>query len=188
MNLPWSTQQLTDQDEQLLVSLYDAHAKSAYRPNASSVAVANAAASSGEVDKAIVAGIMTLGGLHAPLRNTYRFLHMENPASSVAWYIETDEKVPGWGGTFQKIEPDPLWASVDVNLHDFHPELYEKICGVTEALHDQGRIIHPNPSAYTVAVALALKMPERMAVFLFIQARLGPWAQIALSNLDRKEI
>lgn len=174
---------MSEQDERLLLKIFDAHLQSSLRDNASSAAVANAAASSGDMVKAIAAGLMTLGGRHAPLEHTFHFLSQPDPAGHVEEILKRNLPVPGWGGTFQKLLPDPLWNDADATLKEFRPDLAKKLEDVTQALAAHGRTIHPNPSAYTAALAIALDMRAETAVYLFIAARLDTWARIAAQYL-----
>jgi citrate synthase len=117
-----------------------------------------------------------MGARHAPVEATVRFLSLENPELEVASILKRGRKVPGWGGTFQKDLPDPLWAEVN----ELIPEpLQDKLAAVTGMLHQHGKLIWPNPSAYTACVAIVLGMPPKLAPYLFIYGRLTGWAQIA---------
>jgi citrate synthase len=184
----WRTKPLTPDEADLMWALARAHQASAFRENASTVAVANAAHASLDVGKAIAAGIMTLGGRHAPLEQTIQLLSV--PASlledQVIRILADGEKVPGWGGSFQKDKPDPLWDAVASRLAAQVPDkgVVEKISLVTRLLHAQGIIIHPNPSAYTAAASILLDLPPKLAVYLFIAARLPAWAEIALRQIS----
>jgi len=178
----WRADPLTPAEAGLLNALYSAHTESSYRPSASSVAVANAAAGSGQIDRAIMAGILALGGKHAPLEETYNFLKLENPEEEVAPMLKRGEKVPGWGGTFQKDQPDPLWEGVAAGLRNW-PAMWDRIFEVTDELASHGKNIFPNPSAYTAAVGLVLRIHPKLLVYIFIRARLDAWARIAASQI-----
>lgn len=175
----WRKDPLTKEDELLLAKLFQAHIDSAFRDNASSVAVANAAFSSGDLAKAIAAGLLTLGGRHAPLEETYHFLSLDHPYKFVNHFLKDEAKIPGWGGTFQKDKPDPIWQPVDQLLQEYQPELYQKIEEVTNALHKHDKIIFPNPSAYTAATAITVRLDVKLAAYLFIAGRLDAWVKIA---------
>jgi citrate synthase len=182
----WRTRELSSQEESLLKLLFEAHRLSSFRPNISSVSVVNAAIGSGSIAKAIAAAILTLGGKHAPLEQTYLFLSLEDPAAQVQALLARGEKVPGWGGSFQKDGVDPIWEPVRLALAAQCAALSQKLDEVTAALHRQGKVIYPNPSAYTAAVALALEVPPSLSVYLFISARLDAWANIAFNELARE--
>jgi citrate synthase len=187
MDTWWRTEPLQAEEAGLLEALLRAHHESSFRDNASSVAVANAASGSADVGKAIAAGILTLGGKHAPLEQTVEFLASPSPASQVARMLEARAKIPGWGGTFQKDQPDPIWHEVDLFILRLAPELAAKLVDVGSALARHGYNLYPNPSAYTAAAALVLRVPAKLAVYLFIAGRVNAWAQIAAAQIYRKE-
>jgi citrate synthase len=183
----WRTEPLRAEEAALLEALLRAHHQSSFRDSASSVAVANAASGSADVGKAIAAGILTLGGKHAPLEQTVEFLSLPRPADHVARMLKAGTKIPGWGGTFQKDKPDPIWEEVDCAIRRLAPELSAKLAEVGAELARHGHKLYPNPSAYTAAAALFLGVPAKLAVYLFIAGRLNAWAQIAAAQIYGKE-
>jgi citrate synthase len=176
----WREEPFTDNERALLDALFLAHHRSAFRDNPSSVTVINAAAGSGDLAKAIAAAILTTGTKHAPLMATIIFLSLDDPGGMVAKiYLSAGGKIPGWGGTFQKDEPDPIWVPVQELLTSHWPVIGAKLDSVTDELRRHGKILCPNPSAYTAAVAIAIGLPAPLAPYLFIAARLSAWTQIA---------
>jgi citrate synthase len=188
MDAWWRTEPLKAEEADLLEALLRAHHQSSFRDNASSVAVANAASGSADVGKAIAAGIMTLGGKHAPLEQTVEFLSLPRPADRVARMLKSGTKIPGWGGTFQKDQPDPIWQGLYFFIGRVEGELSVKLDDVSAALARHGYNLYPNPSAYTAAAALALGVPAKLAVYLFIAGRVNAWAQIAAAQIYGKEL
>jgi citrate synthase len=187
MDTWWRTEPLKAEEAGLLEALLRAHHQSSFRDNASSVAVANAASGSADVGKAIAAGILTLGGKHAPLEQTVEFLgSLRSPANQVSRLLKFGVKIPGWGGTFQKDQPDPIWQEVDLLIQRLAPELSAKLTDVTAELARHGFKLDPNPSAYTAAAALVLGVPAKLAVYLFITGRVNAWAQIAATQIYEK--
>jgi citrate synthase len=181
LNRPfWREEPFTDAERALLEALFRAHHRSAFRENPSSVTVLNAFAGSGDLSKAIAAAILTLGARHAPLESTVDFLALEDPAGMVPRMLEAGHKIPGWGGTFQKDSFDPILTEMDHLLLSW-PLIYRKLFSVTDRLQLLGKILWPNPSAYTACVALALGLPAPLAPYLFIAARLSAWTQLAAS-------
>lgn len=185
----WRTEPLSAEEADLMWAVASAHHASAFRENPSSIAVIVAADASLDLGKAIAAGIMTLGGRHAPLEQTIELLSL--PASrleeKVLRILADNQKVPGWGGSFQKDKPDPLWEVVAARLAAQVPDqgLAEKMDLITRLLHSSGFNIHPNPSAYTAAAAILLKMPPKLAVYFLIAARLPAWAELALRRFSQ---
>jgi citrate synthase len=177
---------LTDTEDELLGALMEAHHKSCFRDNASSMAVILAADASRDYCKAISAGIATLGGKHAPLEETLQFLSIPYPATQVGKILKEGRTVPGWGGTFQKASEDPLWREVSQLLGSRYPALHNKMKDVTEQLTEYGKHLYPNPSAYTACVGIALEMPPAIISYLLICGRLAGWTEIAAQHLGQK--
>jgi len=178
----WREKPLDEQELKLLGLIQEAHHRSVYRQNPSTAAVLNSMQGSGDAAKAFASGILTLGGKHAPLEQTHRFLSLEDPAREVHILLKAEMKVPGWGGTFQKDAPDPIWKPVHAFLDAHWPFLARKLDDVTAELHNFARAIHPNPSAYTAATAIVIGLPAKLAVWLFVRSRLDGWAHIAYEN------
>lgn len=151
-------------------ALFKAHHEAVFRDNISSVTVINAMIGSGSYIQAIASAILTLGGLHAPIAQTMRVL------SGAA----LPERIPGWGGSFQKDGPDPLFAPVVALLP---AQMNRRIDEITGVLHARGKKIWPNPSAYTAAVALVLGIREELAPYLLIKGRLAGWTQLCAKQL-----
>ena len=179
----WRDKELTDEEAGLLTMLFTAHHKSAFRENASTVAVITAADASGDLCKAFSAGLMTLGLNHAPIEQTVNFLLLAYPPRYVEDILKSGKRVPGWGGTFQREQPDPIWSDVSLELMTMAPDLHAKISDVTVELGRLGKDIYPNPSAYTAAAAIRVGMPAKIAPYLFIAGRAAAWAQIAASKI-----
>jgi len=158
----------------LLAALSCAHDRSACRGNISHQALQLAAVGSGDYLKAICAAIMTLGGVHAPLLQTYALLALPEPHLEAEAMLGAKQRVPGWGNAFVKDGPDPLWQHVHNMLPASHAA---KIDAVTQVLHAHGKKIYPNPSCYTASVALLTGMPMEITPFLLVEGRLSAWTQ-----------
>ena len=174
----WRPDPLNEQEEQLWNAVMAAHDKSARRQNISSSTVINAAAGSGDFYKSIAAGMLTLGGLHGPVEQAWWLLAHADPLGFVDQELKAGRRVVGWGNSFVKGKPDPDWAEVDRVLAEDWPALHNTIAGITEALHQAGKTIRPNPSIYTAALAHAVKMPPKIAPFIFLTARLPAWTAL----------
>lgn len=175
----WRREPLTHVDQTMLSLLNEAHAKAALRNNISSFTVANAAAGSHNYVQAIAAGLMTLGGTHAPLADTMGFLEEKDCVAHVPEILAAGLRIPGWGNSFIRGEPDPDWAKLHLYLQPHFPQINQ----ITEALHGLGKKIFPNPSTYTAAVAIFLRVPPKLSPYLFVQARLEAWSQLTLPYL-----
>jgi citrate synthase len=181
----WRGEPLKAEETALLKALFKAHYSSCFRSNPSSVTVVNAIDASCDFSKAVAAAILTIGGKHAPIEQTIAFLSASDLLQQTRHLLGFKEKIPGWGGTFQKDGQDPIWQEVDTLLREFYPELASKLDLVTRELAEERKDIYPNPSAYTACVALALQIPAKFASYLFIAGRLSGWARISLDTIPK---
>lgn len=162
-------------NDTLLSALYAAHAESALRGNNSHQALVLAAHGSGDYLKSICAALMTVGGVHAPLLDTYDLLSCEDLPAAIHRLMALGKKVPGWGNSFVKGSPDPLWEPVRLLLLDMDPRLSARIDSGTDCLHAAGKDLYPNPSCYTAAVAILTETPREISPYLFLNGRLTAW-------------
>lgn len=185
MKVFWRDSELRDQEVALLMELNRAHHASTFRSNCSSVAVQNAAAGSRSFAQAMAAGLMTMGAVHAPVLEACRLLSLpdELAVCKVRDTIAHGERLPGWGNAFVKGGPDPLWASVNHLLMVSWPHRAARLLLITQEFHRHGKMVWPNPAAYTATVAMALGLPWEMASYLFVAGRLDAWAGIVYQTL-----
>lgn len=181
----WRETPLTENEQRLWDAVMQAHHDSAMRQNMSHGAAVNAFVGSGSYAAAMASAILTTGGIHAPIAETMEAIDtvMGNIMDSsderfVRGFTESGKKIPGWGNSFFKGEPDALWADVDRVLAESFSPIRGAITRITHFLHLAGKNIHPNPSAFTAATALALGIPPVIAPFIFFQGRLAAWTQI----------
>ena len=176
----WRKEPLSKAEWELVNQLMRAHHASVFRQNVSTVVIANTAFGSADYSKAIAAGLMTIGGIHAPLWATMDLLNSENAVEWVEKIVADNRRVPGWGNSFIKEKPDELWMGVDLCLKvsGINSRFIKNIEAITDKLHELGKKIFPNPSAYTAAVALVLGIPPAMAPMLFVTGRLSGWSEL----------
>src|SRR5688572_2577198 len=99
MNVFWRPEPLNEHDQKLLQMCFEAHAQSALRQNVSSVVLQQVAISSGDYTKAVSAALMSLGGMHAPLIDTWKLLTSDVDIHAI---FGANLKIPGWGNSFEK--------------------------------------------------------------------------------------
>lgn len=182
MNPFWRELSLSDVEAVLLDAVYEAHAKSTFRKNASTEALALAASGSRSLPNALIAALSTLGERHAPLPQAYDFLNQSHPEAAVAEIIQSGGRVPGWGNSFHQ-GPDPAWEPVKSILQMHFGEMHTRMLEVTATLHGLGKPLHPNPGAFTAATAIVLGMPKEVSPYLFIAGRLLPWMTLFLQAI-----
>src|SRR6185436_14562938 len=148
--------------------------------NPSSMMVAETTRGSMDFSKALIAGLCSIGGIHAPLIETWNVL-------MGAWDVDAILKnggiVPGWGSSFDGKEWEPLDACLALHW----PDLYKRIEEVTAKLKKAGRDIKPNPSCWTAAVGIALNLPLVILPWIFVTGRLDAWSIIIL-NVTAKQM
>lgn len=180
MNVFWKSKPLAKVEETLLNLCLDAHAKSAVRDNISTSVLQQVAAGSFDYGKSVAAAILTTGGMHAPLMDSYGVLMTD--ISQVEKAAEVS-RIPGWGNSFEKGKPDPIWSPVETFLREHFTNISDKIDAVTQMLQGKGRDVYPNPSVMTAAVGMALQMPPQVLTWFFIAGRLTTWSALYLHQL-----
>lgn len=180
----WRSEPLSEQETALLDTLMQAHHASCFRGNESSECVVRTAISSGQYENAIAAAVLTTGGVHAPIGATMRVLSSDRDASEIVdEYLSKGMRVPGWGNSFVKGGFDDLWKGVHALILKNHTEMAVRIGLITAELHNLGKPVYPNPSAYTAAAALILGMPPFIAPMLFFFGRLAGWTELIVRQL-----
>jgi citrate synthase len=174
MRVFWRDQPLDAVEAELLKRCLEAHAESALRPNVSTQVLQMAAGGSGDYTKSLVAALSTVGGMHAPLEETYHFLLAQDEVTE----LTPGMQLPGWGSSFEKDGCDPLWLGVQEQLFKHYLKLKGRIESVTAALHALGKKIYPNASCYTAATGIAIGLPSNCLAWLFVQGRLENWTMI----------
>lgn len=169
----------TETKVRLLEAVFRAHHESAFRDNPSSVAFKLAFESSDSFTQAMIAALSTLGGVHAPLAQTYDLLSHKSPGEAAYRMVKAGKKVPGWGTSFKN---DGIWSPVESVLREEFRERWDTLQSVTKVLHDFGKPVEPNPSAFTAITAIELGLPKELAVWIFISGRLDAWASLTKGN------
>lgn len=181
----WTDEPLALNELSLLNATLAAHAESAARGNVSHQVLQATAVASGHYANAIAGALLTLGAVHGPLVQTWHLLAVANPQRKAADMVAAGLRVPGWGNSFHKGKPDPLWAGVAGMLERDFGAMHTTIENITASLHAAGKMLYPNPSCYTAAVAILLGMPAELCPYLFLRGRLDEWSKafhLALSH------
>jgi len=161
----------------LLGLISDAHAGAAFtNDNISNAAVCLASKGAGDFGKAVIAGVSTLGRVHAPVTAARRMIYGTS-ARSFSARLESGKPIPGWGNSFFKDGIDPAFAEIDEFLRVHFPEDAKRLDDFTEIIEKKkGKKIYPNAAAYTAIVAELLGMPAGTEAVLVVSARLPVWA------------
>lgn len=137
---------------------------------------------------AMIAASLSIGGAHAPIRLTLDFLTSEDPEGAARRMLGHGIRVPGWGNSFEKNGVDPIWKPVDEVFRQLYPRLGEQLDRITAVLHEAGKMIYPNPSAYTAITAIVLDVPPAVAPYIFIVGRFNEWTLEFVRILNNKEV
>ncbi|MEO7520232.1 MAG: citrate/2-methylcitrate synthase [Gemmatimonas sp.] len=187
----WKKEPLSLAELELVEAVGKAHHESTFRSNPSTMAVCFAAQGSGDLLKAFVAGLSTIGGAHGPITETFDWLERSFSFAELAvkdfFARNPDGKIPGWGSSFNKESVDPIWAPAASILEGKFATTWRCIDETTKALHRRGKMVHPNPSAFTAATARVIGMPRALAPYLLVIGRLSSWAEVFLNETTRKE-
>lgn len=180
----------TDHIDHFEALVFDAHYESATRGNLSGEVLRNAFHANGNrFPAAVSAALGTLGGVHGPADIAQRFLETdaEDLPGVVRDILEQGGKVPGWGSSFSRGRPDPIWKDVHAYLPYVSLRLSEKLERVTQTLLRNDVPIYPNPAAYTACLSIVMGLPSSLAPSLFIEARLPAWRDYIMKDLNSKD-
>tara|TARA_R100000664_G_scaffold9791_2_gene16316 strand:- start:228 stop:758 length:531 start_codon:yes stop_codon:yes gene_type:complete len=163
----------------LLEEMYSFQNEIALRNNASAASVAALAEVGKDYFTSIAGGLLTLGEIHAPLMQTHKFISRcseLNYENEIKTHLLNHYKIPGWGSSFVKGEPDSVFFAVDCILEGSATKETEK--RVTKFLHNEGLMLYPNASYYTVACCIESGVPIEEAAFHLVNARLPAWTEL----------
>ena len=151
----------------------------ALRDNASAASVATLASVGKDYFTSVAGGLLSLGEIHAPLSQTCKLLKRcseENYENEIKTHLVNNYKIPGWGSSFIKEKPDPVFFAVDCMLEGTKTKETER--RITKYLHKEGLNLYPNASYYTIACCIESKIPTEEASFHLVAARLPAWTHL----------
>ena len=167
------------------MSVYSAHWKSATRGNISGEILKAAFANNGlNFIQALTSAIGTLGGTHGCVEAAQNLLEMKNPIQEVRMLLAVGSTVPGWGSNYQDKCQEPGWEDVHEKLLDVDQSKGILLKDITEVFHEAGKIIYPNPAAYTAVLSMLMGLDSSLAPSLFIEARLPAWTASLNANIQ----
>lgn len=167
----------TDEENHLVAALFRAHSDCVFRPNCSTAALQQAAGGSRSLTQSYIAALATLGEMHGPVEEAYKWIAADVVAVPIMGWKD-DPKIPGWGNSFVKGRIDDAFLPVDQTLEARFPRMHSRLREITDALHARGKMVFPNPAAYTATVAIILGLPRHLSPMLFVQARLEAWSAV----------
>jgi len=153
----------------------EAHRKSCRRDNVSTVVLRESWNSNGQdLYKSITAAMMTLGGIHAPIKRCYVMIgrHLRNEPSLPY------DLVPGFGSSFFKGAIDPILYDLSDYINVNHTQYEDIAIKIHNKLIDQGKNLYPNIAFYTAAVAHIEQQGILFCEKVLIEARIPEWIKI----------
>lgn len=189
MNSFWRNNPLETDEVALLSAVLDAHWHSTFRSNPSTVAVSCAAQGSGDLLKSFTAGLSALGGAHGPILETFDWIQRacSFPAVAVREFFDANPhgKIPGWGSSFSKDGVDPIWGPVASIMAEKFNYRWRCLDQTTKSLHERGKLVYPNPSAFTAATAIIVGMPRELAPMILVMGRFPAWAELFWNEIKK---
>ena len=161
----------------------DMHTKMAHRNNASSSIIRAMASLGKPLNDAMAAGLLTLDTIHAPIRSACEcFNHYAVYGELNASFA--GRKVPGYGSSWFKNEPDPVVEEYIVHLD---PETIGLVDDYTRYVQENWRPgLYPNAALATAAFAFDNDIDPVTAMSKVINGRIDAWVSIySDSYLDR---
>lgn len=163
----------------LRACLKEGHSKATNRPNASTQFLLGAyQMNNNNVIQSCISALGTMGGLHAPVQSCCHLLYAKEFAESCKRMIAAKMRVPGYGNSFIKGGPDPVWEDTDEELRTIAPDMHRKIHDGKDILINSGKSVHPNAAIYTAAYAVLASIPPTVAPILVLEFRSSAWRQL----------
>lgn len=163
----------------VIAAAHDMHRQLGLRDNLSTQTVAAMAANGKPMNDAFAAALLTLGGAHAPIEDACKLFmdddieHQRAVMNNAIW---AGRKVPGFGSSIVKGEPDPILTSFNSVLP---VELLKRMEILSDLLHEirggKKTRLYPNAALYTAMFAEVLGVMPEHAMALVIQGRTPVW-------------
>jgi len=170
---------LDKEQEQLVHELFKAHRSATLdNENLSKAIFSNAAFGSGDAVMGIAAGLLSTGGVHAPIVKA-RSILFHQPIEHIVKLLDLKIKIPGFGNSFHKQGIDPAFRFVQAMCENgTYPE-YDRVLEIQEIIKKgTGKLLYPNAAAFTAIVAERLKLAKTQELALFIIPRIGAWLSL----------
>lgn len=174
--MTWNLWKLDDHPE-LVSALFAAHREAAVaNDNASKLCVLQAWGGSGRFENAIIAGMATIGALHAPLVAARDLWELRYDLAAQAGALHV--RIPGLGNSFYS-DGDPAFNRVCECLERHYPGESARAAQLEGLVEDFfGVNIRINAAMYTAIVASICEVPRGLEPALFALARIPAWAEM----------
>jgi citrate synthase len=84
-----------------------------------------------------------------------------------------------------KGQPDPAWNEAHEYIKENFSDMFSLVDEITKLLHDNGKMIYPNPACYTAITAIVNDIPADAASYIFISSRLPAWFDIYMKERNK---
>jgi citrate synthase len=124
---------------------------------------------------AMAAAVLTLGGLHGPITQA-RLVNFAWTDEQIKSYLQSGQRLPGWGNQFHKDGVDPAFKDLDTFLRENHAKYMARLDEIAVVLKDaKDKTLYPNPAVYTAIVADILGLAYNAEPLLLILPRMPIW-------------
>ena len=159
-------------DHELHAAVLELHGELAMRDCASTAIIKAMAGMSKDMPESIAAGLLSLGGHHAPIDQAMQVWKF----GGMPEYFDQWETIPGFGSSWYRGEPDPAFNGLRELLPD--RTLHDLDC-LTEAVQAHyGKMIFPNAAMYTAVTADVMGKDSKFATSLLVRGRIDSWCLI----------
>lgn len=167
-----------DDHPELVSALFAAHREAAIaNDNASKIAVQQAWGGSGRFENAMIAGLATIGALHAPLTQA-RDLWEHAKGGYIGKFGKDCDRVPGFGNSFHKSGDRAFHPLADLMAVKYPAETGRVAELASRVSKYAGTWLPPNAAMYTAIVASICEVPRGLESALFALARIPAWAEM----------
>lgn len=176
-----------DDHPELVEALFAAHREAATaNDNASKLCVQQAWGGSGRFENAIIAGMATIGALHAPLVAARDLWEDHERYKRISGMLTSGERIPGFGNAFHPMgDPAfrPVWDVICEGGHTgrYHTQwrtAFEMIQAYAYGRNHSTNDCIPNAALLTAIVASICEVPIGLEPALFALARIPAWAEL----------
>ena len=160
-------------NDDLFAALIALHGKLAERDCASTSVIRAMAQLGKPLPEAIAAGLLTIGGFHAPLEEA---LQVWRNFDEHPYYLSSWPKVPGFGSSGYSGQADPAFDGFRDMLDE---SVLARLDRLTEQVRTQtGKQLYPNAAMYTAIAADILGYNETYISSLLVRGRVDTWCLI----------
>jgi hypothetical protein len=172
-----------EQEAALLTCLMEAHRRATRdNQNISKIVATTVYQTSGSFVQALAAGVLTVGGIHAPVEAARRdFCEFEPEVYRLR--IRSKERLAGLGNDFYKDRIDPAFQPVMVELERHWPDAFARLQAMSKIAFEEKKLFL-NAALLTAACCEICKVPPGIEYALLFVARMPVWAT-ACSQVPR---